>query len=97
MGMSGSRIFLLFSTEAILLGFWGSFLGVLVAVGIGQIANQIATKTFLKDFVGLNLLAFPLQSILTIMGLIMLIAFLAGTLPARRAAKLNPIDALRYE
>jgi putative ABC transport system permease protein len=25
------------------------------------------------------------------------IAFLAGTLPARRAARQNPIDALRYE
>jgi putative ABC transport system permease protein len=28
---------------------------------------------------------------------VMLIAFLAGTLPARRAARQNPIDALRYE
>jgi putative ABC transport system permease protein len=29
--------------------------------------------------------------------IIMFIAFLAGTLPARRASKKNPIDALRYE
>jgi len=28
---------------------------------------------------------------------VMAIAFLAGTLPARRAARQNPIDALRYE
>jgi len=27
----------------------------------------------------------------------MAIAFLAGTLPARRAARQNPIEALRYE
>jgi putative ABC transport system permease protein len=28
---------------------------------------------------------------------IMLIAFLSGVLPARRAARKNPIDSLRYE
>jgi putative ABC transport system permease protein len=28
---------------------------------------------------------------------VMFIAFLAGTLPARRAARQNPIEALRYE
>ncbi len=96
-GMSGGKIFLLFSTEAVLLGFWGSLLGVLAAFGIGKIANQVALNGFLKDFEGLELLVFPYQSVVMIMLVIMLIAFLAGTLPARRAAKLNPIDALRYE
>ena len=97
MGMGRGRIFLLFSTEAVLLGFWGSFLGVLAAMGVGQIANRIATHGFLKDFEGLHLLAFPISSILMIMVGIMAVAFLAGTLPARRASGLNPIDALRYE
>ena len=36
----------------------------------------------------------PVASILLI---VMSIAFLAGTLPARRAARQNSIDALRYE
>jgi putative ABC transport system permease protein len=96
-GLSGGKIFFLFSTEAVLLGFWGSLLGVLGAYGIGQIANNVASTGFLKDFEGLELLVFPLQSVAGIMLIIMFIAFLAGTLPARRAAKLNPIDALRYE
>ena len=38
----------------------------------------------------------PLQ-LLVIVLVIMLIAFLAGTLPAARAAKKDPIEALRYE
>lgn len=36
-------------------------------------------------------------SITAIIGVVMLIVFLAGTLPAGRAARQNPIDALRYE
>ena len=97
MGMGRSRIFLLFSVEAILLGFWGSFLGVIAAVGVGQILNRYATHHFLKDFEGLHLLAFPLVNLIVIILAIMVVAFLAGTLPASRASRLNPIEALRYE
>lgn len=97
MGMSSIKIFLLFSTEAVLLGFWGSLLGVVVANIIGQIANRVAADSFLKDLPGFDLLAFPITSMLMIIGIIMLVAFIAGTMPARRAAKQNPIDALRYE
>jgi putative ABC transport system permease protein len=97
MGMSGAKIFLLFSTEAVLLGFWGSALGVVAGIGIGQVANKIAAESILKDLPGFDLLAFPISSIVSIILIIMAVAFIAGTLPARRAAKQNPIDALRYE
>lgn len=97
MGMRPGRIFLLFSIEAALIGFWGSLLGVGAAIGIGQIANKIVSTTILKDLPGFTLLNFPPQAIAQTILLIMIIAFVAGTLPARRAAKQNPIDALRYE
>jgi len=97
MGMNKSRVFILFSVEAVLLGLWGSLLGILAALGIGQVANQIATDTFLKDLQGFELTVFPITSVLIIVLIVIAIAFLAGTLPARRAAKQDPIDALRYE
>jgi putative ABC transport system permease protein len=97
MGMSGRKVFLLFSIEAVLLGFWGSLLGSLAGVGVGLIANQIARETFLKDLAGFELTVFSVASVAIIMLIIMGIAFLAGTLPARRASKKDPIDALRYE
>lgn len=97
MGMRSSRIFALFSLEAVLIGFWGSAIGVAVAVLLGNVVNTIAADSLLKDLPGFDLLTFPVQSIALIILLIMAIAFLAGSLPARQAAKQNPIDALRYE
>jgi putative ABC transport system permease protein len=97
MGLSSRKIFLLFSVEAILLGFWGSLLGSLAGIGIGLAANQYASSTFLKDLPGFNLTAFSPLSVLVIMLIIMAIAFIAGTVPARRASRKNPIEALRYE
>jgi putative ABC transport system permease protein len=55
------------------------------------------SESILKDLPGFDLLSFSPTSIVGIILLIMLIAFLAGTLPAKKAAKQNPIDALRYE
>ncbi len=97
LGMSPRKIFVLFSIEAVLIGFWGSALGVGFAALVGKIINTIATKGFLKNFSGFSLLTFPLSTVGIVIIGIMIIAFLAGTLPAIRASRKDPIDALRYE
>jgi putative ABC transport system permease protein len=97
MGMSSSQVFGLFSTEAILIGFWGSIVANIIAFAIGQGINLLASATFLADLTGFTLLIFTPFNTVAVMLVIMLIAFLAGTLPAKKAAKQNPIDALRYE
>ncbi|MCC9197115.1 ABC transporter permease [Arthrobacter sp. zg-Y820] len=97
MGMGGGKIFALFSFEAIFIGFLGSALGAGVAVGLGSIISSVLSNTVLSALPGLHIMLFTPASVATIIGVVMLIAFLAGTLPARRAAKQNPIDALRYE
>lgn len=96
-GMSRGKIFSLFSIEAALLGLIGSGAGVLVANVVGRLVNNIASQSILKDFEGLQLLSFKLVSVLTIVCIVTFIAFLAGTLPARKASKLDAIEALRYE
>lgn len=97
LGMSNSKVFLSFSAEAIMLGFWGSAFGIIVSMIVGNIANKVAVETFLKDFPTFQLTIFEPWTMVSIALTIMFIAFLAGTLPARRASKKNPIDALRYE
>jgi len=97
LGMSNGKVFASFSCEAILLGFWGSVFGIIVSYIVGQIVSSIATQTFLSDFPTFKLTIFEPLTMISIALIIMFIAFLAGTLPARRASKKNPIDALRYE
>lgn len=97
MGMRRKKVFMLFSLEAILIGFWGSVIGVALAYIVGQGLNVVAEQTFLKDLTGFTLLQFPPLYVAIIIVVIMFITYLAGTMPARRAARQNPIDALRYE
>ncbi|MBQ3410030.1 ABC transporter permease [Candidatus Saccharibacteria bacterium] len=97
LGMSSGRVFATFSAEAILLGFWGSVIGIAISMLIGYAVNSVAHETFLSDFPTFELVIFHPLNMLIITGIIMLIAFIAGTLPARAAARKDPIEALRYE
>lgn len=97
LGMSRSKVFLTFSFEALLIGFFGAFSGIIAAFSLGNVINNYASSTFLEALTGFQLIGFSWSNTLTVMGIILLIAFLAGTLPANRAGKLDSIQALRYE
>lgn len=96
MGLSSGRVFSLFSIEAVVIGLIGSAVGVLGAIGVGQLVNSVAGD-LLVDLPGLTLVAFDPVSVATVVLGVMFIAFLAGTLPALRAARQDPISSLRYE
>jgi len=97
MGMSGARIFVLFSTEAVFIGFLGSAIGAGVAIAVGSVVSSVLAEGFLSGLAGLQILTFAPTSIASVFALVMGIAFLASTLPASRAARQSPIDSLRYE
>ena len=97
MGLGRGRIFGMFSLEAIALGFWGGIIGLIMAFIAKAIVNPLAADTFLAGLPGFTLVEFnPLYLVLIIV-IVMTIAFLAGTLPASRAANKDPIESLRYE
>ena len=97
MGMSGRKVYALFSLEAVIIGFLGSAIGAAVAIGLGSVISSVLAHGLLSGLPGLSILLFQPGAVAFVILLVMLIAFLSGTLPAQRAAKQNPIESLRYE
>ena len=83
-------------TTSALGGFAGILLGCLVAMGIGSLFGGILVQSLGASGITFN--ATPtLSAVLVSFGVSVGIGVLFGYLPANKAAKLTPIDALRYE
>ena len=84
-------------TTSALGGFVGIAFGCLVAMGIGSLFGGVLVQS-LGAASGVTFNATPTPgAILISFGVSVGIGMLFGYLPANKAAKLNPIDALRYE
>lgn len=96
LGMRGKHVSRLFQFEAAWIGFLGGIIGAGIATIVGSLMNPWITKK-LDIGAGNSLLIFqPIPILLMIIGLV-LVAMLAGYFPARKAARLDPIEALRTE
>lgn len=99
LGMRKNEVSKLFRYEAALIGWFGGVIGVAVAYAITFLNPVISSVLKLQkaDGVDTNLLQPDLFAwILLIIGL-MAISVISGFFPARKAAKMNPIEALRTE
>lgn len=89
----------LFIFEAMLLSFVGAVVGIMSAIVLGQIINLIMNLFARQRGVteGFQLFATPWWLVLGIIIFMLMVGLAVVFLPARRAARINPIDALRRE
>jgi len=96
-GATRNSIRMLFTVEGGALGFLGGVVGVVLAIVFGKALNFIGARTFLSSFPGFKMSVFSIWLILGVIALTTVISLIAGLYPANRAARLDPVDALRYE
>lgn len=85
LGAEPSRIQMQFLLESIFLSLAGGFVGVILGLIISYVASTLMSTTF----------EIQMSAILLGVGFSAAIGIIFGWVPARRASRLNPIDALR--
>ena len=106
-GASRKNIKSLFTIEAGVIGFIAGLFGVVIGIGLALLIQyiveqiifgegQVVNSTLFKDG-AVDIVALPWWGPLLIIGISTLVGMMAGNFPARRAAKMDPAEALRYE
>lgn len=94
-GAKRSYIIFQFIFESLLIAFIGGVLGLLVSVGLIKLVWMIPAQEGGMAFLGRPLLSSSVLVVSII--LLTIIGLVAGVFPARKAASIEPVDALRYE
>ncbi|NBS42075.1 FtsX-like permease family protein, partial [bacterium] len=91
-GATANEVMRQFLLEAVMLTMLGCVLGVLLGVGASFLASLVLTR-----LVPGWAFVIPPSGVIASAGVATVTGILFGFYPARRAAKLDPIEALRYE
>lgn len=86
-GAKNNQILIQFLLEAVALTVTGGLIGVTIGTGVSFVIAKAVNIPFIAK----------LSSVVIAVGVSSLVGVVFGYYPARNAAKLNPIDALRYE
>lgn len=106
-GASKADIMLIFIINGMLVGFIGTFLGVILGVGFAK--NIEAIRGFLEQITGVKIFDAAIyllsylpakilvSDVIMVSSMSMFLCFIATIYPAYKAANLDPVEAMRYE
>jgi putative ABC transport system permease protein len=97
-GASEGEIRTIFFAEAATIGAIGAIFGLILGWLVTRVANVVVNLKFMPHGEApLNLFYFPVWLILGAVGFSILVSLLAGVYPAGRAARVDPVKALRHD
>ncbi len=98
LGADDSDIRRIFLFEAAAIGTLGAILGILLGWAISRVASAVAQAVMRHEGVQvIDLFALPLWLMAIALTFGIVVSLLAGYYPARRAARLDPVESLRNE
>ncbi|HST05642.1 MAG TPA: ABC transporter permease [Chloroflexia bacterium] len=99
LGSSNGEILRMFTIEAGLIGLLGGIVGVVLGWGLGVILNAVIRGYFKSQQVPIDAPFFVVtpELVLAALAFATFVGVVAGLYPAFRAARLNPLAALRHE
>ncbi|MEK9156217.1 MAG: FtsX-like permease family protein [Patescibacteria group bacterium] len=98
LGMRNRDVYKLFMAESLIIGISGGAYGMIIGEGLGVAINfSLALLAKRAGAEQVTIFITPWFFAVGIALFSLVIGFLTGWYPAKRAVKLNPLDALRYE
>lgn len=98
LGVMNKDVWRLFLTESVVIGTSGGVLGILIGWAGGEAVN--ALLNLLAGQLGgerVDIFASPSWFVILVLAFSSIVGFSTGIYPAKRAARINPLVALRYE
>ncbi len=97
-GATSAEVKLLFVTESAAIGWLGGMGGLVLGWAVTKVANAVANRFLIEQGAqAIDFFHITWWLVLGGVAFAVLVSILAGLVPARRAAKVDPVHALRYE
>lgn len=98
LGATGKDVYRLFIIESLVIGVAGGIIGFIFGIVFGEVSNYVL-NIVAQRYGGeaIDIFHTPFLLIIIICVVVLLISILIGMYPAKRAAKINILDALKHE